>query len=70
MSDYDVIVKTYLTYPLPCSGYATYCLEVEAESEEEAAAIALGVVDPCKERNASFMAVRRGTTSHKQAGDL
>jgi hypothetical protein len=44
---YDVTVKTYIAaVHTPCIGYATYLLEVEAESETEAKWIALQTADP------------------------
>jgi hypothetical protein len=46
MKTYDIAVKTYLTYPLPVLGYATYRLEVEADDETEAKQIALQLADP------------------------
>ena len=57
MTTYDVTVKTYLTYPLSCCGYATYRLEVEAENEKEAKQLALQTADPEANRHSCVVEI-------------
>jgi len=50
INTYDIAVKTYIVRHPHCLGYATYRLDVEAESEEEARSIALSIADPKGDR--------------------
>ena len=51
INTYDLTIKTYITGHPSCLGYATYRLDVEAESEEEAKDIALSIADPEGDRH-------------------
>ena len=57
MKTYDVTVKTYLTYPLSCLGYATYRLAVDAENETGAKWIALQAADPESNRHSCVVEI-------------